>query len=142
MLTLACMSNLAEWSWLARCAAPASACCGVSALANGEAQAATATIVKRLRKSRFIELPEYIDAGTPIPSSPKTSVSRGRDGRHVHGLQPRRQLAESGNDVGRREAAGEDRSRMFQPDRGDARGERPGDGRVEPVTNHAGRLQR
>ena len=68
ILTLACISNLAEWSWLARWAAAASACWGVSALASGEAQAATAIIVNRLRKSRFMELPEYIDGGTPIPS--------------------------------------------------------------------------
>src|SRR3954453_9036050 len=98
MFTLACMSNLAEWSWLARCAAPASACCGVSALASGEAQAATATIIRRLRKSRFMGLPEYIDAGAPIPSKPKTSLSRRRDGRHADRLQPRGQLPQSGDD--------------------------------------------
>src|SRR5260370_12702481 len=66
ILTLPTRSNFAECSWLARCAAAASACAGVSGLASGEAQAVSATIVSRPSKRRFTGRLEYIGAGTPF----------------------------------------------------------------------------
>src|SRR5690348_12023083 len=68
ILTFPLRSNFAECSWLARCAALANACSGVSALASGEAHAARATIASRLARMRFIGLFEYIGGVGPFPS--------------------------------------------------------------------------
>src|SRR3989442_1644192 len=73
ILTLPTRSNFAECSWLARCAAAANACAGVSGLASGEAHAARATIVSRLARRRLIRLVEDLGGAAPFPSSPGTA---------------------------------------------------------------------
>src|SRR5438309_5436565 len=82
ILTLPTRSNFAECSWLDRCAAADNACVGVSGLASGEAQAASATIVSRLRTRRFMGRLEYIGVGTPFPSAASKTRLRGCDRGH------------------------------------------------------------
>src|SRR6202521_1490051 len=84
ILTLPARSNFADLSWVDRWAAADNACAGVSGLASGEAQAASATIISRPRTRRFTGRLEYIGAETPFPSSRSKPLLPGCDRRHGH----------------------------------------------------------
>src|SRR6202521_545539 len=84
ILTLPTRSNFAAFSWVDRWAAADNACAGVSGLASGEAQAASATIISRPRTRRFTGRLEYIGGETPFPSCPSKTLLRGCDRRHGH----------------------------------------------------------